>query len=217
LIDCTALDHSVEFDQAQGREQMAGSTAVTDDVFAQIANAKASGGGTYINDGKYLHEVRRLILEKMHTGICFVAELIVREAEPVEVPDNMRKPDEIGKVINPNKVGAEVSIVFNMTKQDSAAGNAKALLLAIDGTPESEVDPVQFAAMIKKTCSREQPFRGALVRDVTFRKIIKGGPNAGKPFTGHKWATVEQTIAEIQARRAALDRADADKPATVNG
>lgn len=196
---------------------MAGSTAVTDDVFAQIANSKASGGGTYINDGKYLFEIRRLILEKMHTGICFVAELIVRESEPVEVPADLQKPTEIGKPILPNKVGAEVSVVFNMTKQESAAGNAKALLLAIDGTPESDVDPAQFAAMIKRTCSKEQPFRGALVRDVTFRKPIQKGPNAGKPFTGHKWATVEQTIPEIQARRAALDRADLSKPAASNG
>jgi hypothetical protein len=175
---------------------------VGDDIYAKIAGAKASNGGNNILDGEYLLGVEQLILEKKYSGVCFIAELRVIESAPVSVSDELRKPNEIGKDLQPSKVGSHVGYVCPLDKNVSAAGNAKAFLLGLDGTPEDEIDPAQFVEMIKSACSKDQPFRGALVRCTSFRKVIKSGPNLGKPFTGYKWQFVEQTLEEIATRRA---------------
>lgn len=193
---------------------------VTDDIYKQIADAKASAGGTALRDGEGLIVVRKLLVEKKHKGIMFIAEGKVLEANAVDVPDEFRTLAEFEtgadgikrqKLITPNKAGTDASYVVNLGKE-SGPGNAKAFLLGIDGTPESEIDPEKFMAMIKRVTSQEQPFRGALLRFKSFRKLIQKGANAGKPFTAFAWVHVPQQIAEMQARAAQLD-AD-DKQAT---
>lgn len=180
--------------------------SVTDDIYLKIAMAKANGGGNRIVDGSYTHAVKSLICEKKHKSIFFIAELIVVTAAPVDVPAEMWKPHEKepGFTFKPNAVGSEVSLLCDMST-DVGPSNAKSFLLQIDGTPEEQVDPVKFATMIKAVTSKAQPFRGALIKCTTFRKPIKGGANAGKPFTGCNWEFVKQTLPEIQARRALLD------------
>jgi hypothetical protein len=179
---------------------------VTDDVYMQIANAKAGSGGNRIVDGAYTHAVKNLILEKKRAAIFFIAELVVVTASPVDVPAEFWKEHEKvpGYTFKPNAVGADVSFLCDMSA-DAGPGNAKSLLLALDGTPEENVNPAAFAQMIKAATGKPQPLRGALVKCTTYRKPIKSGKNAGQPFTGCNWEFIPQKPDEVRARRNVLD------------
>lgn len=196
-------------------------SGVSDDIYSQIANSKASAGGNPLRDGEGLAVVRKLLIEKKHKGVMFIAEMEVIENKPVSVEPDLLTPSEkervaAGQTIATNTVGGEHSYVVNLGK-DSGPGNVKAYILGIDGTPEDQVNAEEFAAMIKHVTGKAQPFRGALVRFASFRKPIQKGANAGKPFTAFKWTHVPQTLPEMQARAAQLDAKDkaaADKQKT---
>src|SRR5690606_34818324 len=119
--------------QRQRRETV----SVSEDIYMQIATAKSSNGGNHIRDGEYLFAVNEITITKGHTGVLFIAEFRVIEAKAVEVADTDRRPEEIGKVIAPNSVGSLCSSVLNFTKhQDTAPGNARKILVAIDGSDD---------------------------------------------------------------------------------
>jgi hypothetical protein len=154
----------------------------------QIAGADVSGGGNIIRDGKYLFCVQKVFIGKMYNGNMFVAEFGVVESEAVE------------NDVEPNAVGTTCSYVINVDTNKSALGNIKAFLSALIGENPSAED---VEAITDKDGTN--PARGAYIRDETYRKTIKSGPNAGKPFTAHRWEYVEQTDEEIEARAKKLD------------
>lgn len=169
------------------------------DLLKKIAGAKASAGGNVIKDGTYLFEVVQLLLEQKFNGAMFIAEMIVREAQA------SGEKDERGVAVEPNKVGSTCSYVVNLDKNVSAAGNAKAYILALYGMQENEVSEGDFMEALSQVTEKDQPAKGMLIGDNTFRKTIRGGPNAGKPFTAHRWVTVEQSEEEIAGRRKVQD------------
>lgn len=166
--------------------------------FGTIAGANASGGGTWIRDGRYKFMVEKVHLNEGHSGPCFIAELRVMEADPTG------EVDEQGKPVVPNKAGSSCSLVCNLKKHESAAGNAKAFAIGVLGglgyTPEQITEQVLTAI-----CGPNNPLRGAVVSDQTYRKPIRTGANAGKPITLHKWESQTQTQESIKAGRAYLD------------
>jgi hypothetical protein len=178
----------------------------TPDIYKKIYESKASVGGTPIKDGSYLLIVNKLMLEPKHSGLMFIAEFVVEESAPVDVDDRFRLPAEIGRPIEPNKPGTEVSFVINLTKNnESGPGNVKAFVLALDGSHEDEISEEEFVNKLKAATGPDQPLRGAQIRDTTWRKLIQKGANAGKPFTAHRWSYVEQSLEQIAAVRAKLD------------
>lgn len=166
--------------------------------FKQIGTANASGGGTYIRDGRYKFMVEKVHLNEGYSGACFIAELRVLEAEATG------EVDEKGAPVQPNKVGSSCSLVCNLKKHESAAGNAKAFAIGVLGglgyAPEAVGEQILAAI-----CGPNNPLRGAILKDQTFRKPIRTGANAGKPITLHKWESIAQTEADIKNGRAWLD------------
>lgn len=161
-------------------------------ILGKMANASATQGGEVIRDGIYLFLVRDYLVRKLNDGTFFIVELKVLKSAPKE-PGVM-----------PNPPGTTCSLVMNLSTNKSALGNMKNFTLSLLGYAGQDVNPADLAAVAQKL-TVERLARGMLIGDETFRKPIKSGANAGKPFTGHRWAHVQQSPQEIQARRAELD------------
>jgi hypothetical protein len=184
-------------------------------AFSKIASASATGGGNNIRDGVYKLMVDKVHIQKGHTGECFIAEFRVIDANANGAVDDNGRP------VVPNAVGSSCSMVCNLTKHESAAGNAKAFVvngLAGLGITEDKIDP----EVMGWVCSEQNPLRGLLVTDETYRTINKGRANPanqGKPLTLNKWKPIAQTEADVQQQRAWLDaspvKADITAPAVV--
>lgn len=131
------------------------------DILNQIAGANATAGGNFIRDGEYLYTIKSTIIQKGHTGVCWIAELRVDEARQTE------------KDVEPNPVGSIVSMICNFTKHVAAPGNAKAYVLAAVGNKENEVTQEQMAAMLQQVVSSGQPLCGVQIRNSTYRKMTR--------------------------------------------
>src|SRR3990167_1479710 len=105
------------------------------DVIKAIAGSKTiSGGGSFFEDGRYLLEVKKLVLQKGYKGESFVAEFVVKESH--------QKEDGV----HPAPVGAERSCVFMLSGGSGAKGasemakhNVKSLALALAKTTEAQL------------------------------------------------------------------------------
>jgi hypothetical protein len=170
-------------------------------AFAKVAGASATGGGNNIRDGIYKLLIEKVHIQTGHTGECFIAEFRVIDAQ------SNGALDERGNPIMPNAVGSTCSMVANLTKHESAAGNAKALVigaLAGLGYTEDQVTPELMGFL----CSEKNPMRGIAVIDETYRGVNKGRSNpanAGKPLTLNKWKPISQTEDDVKQQRAWLD------------
>jgi hypothetical protein len=171
----------------------------------RIVKAKANAGGNVLRDGSYTLAVRKLLIEPSSKGaeIWFKAEFFVVESNPVVVDPNMLRPGETAPV--PNPAGSDAVFITDIAKP-VGQGNAKALLCALLGKAEAEADadPTWFANEIKKAIGSDQPYTGRPIAVTTYRKPIKGGPNAGKPFTGYNWRPYAASPEEIGELRALL-------------
>jgi hypothetical protein len=174
------------------------------DILDEIVGAAASGAGNYVRDGAYLHTIKKFYVKKGHKGTSVILEMTVDEARKTE-PDT-----------EPNPVGSSVSIVNNLTKQDSASGNVKAIVLAVLGFEESQVDPVALKKATGEALGPNQPFRGVRVRNNTVRRYYdERGKEVPKTFSNLEHVP-GQTPEMITARRAELDGgAVAPAPAPV--
>lgn len=170
-------------------------------AFAKVAGASATGGGNNIRDGIYKFLVEKISLQNGHSGECFIAEFRVIEATANGAVN------EQGHPIVPNAVGSSCSLVANLTKHESAAGNAKAFVvnaLAGLGYTEDQITAETMAYI----CSENNPLRGLAVIDETYRGVNKGRSNpanAGKPLTLNKWKAISQTEDDVKQQRAYLD------------
>lgn len=170
--------------------------SLTREEARKIVSASASGGGNIIRDGKYVFDVIRCLTKRaFRGGTVFIAELDVVDAEPT-TPG-----------VEPNRPGTTASWVLNLDNNPSAPGNVKGFLLALLGVDEARVSQDELESTTVDVVSDAQPARGMRIADETFRKVIRGGPNAGKDFVAHRWQNVQQTPQEVAARRAALDQA----------
>ena len=173
-------------------------------ILKKIAEARASGGGNLIQDGKYRLTVLKLLLEQKYNGTCFIAEFLVDTA--MAVFDDVK----------PNAPGTTCSFVVNMDGAGklSAAGNIKQFILALMGEEEGNVTGSDFQATLGELISDAQPARGMQIDDETFRKFARSGKNSeadskGRPpMTMSRWTTVRQTAEEITAQRKTLDAGD---------
>lgn len=174
---------------------------MTAGAFSKIATASATGGGNNIRDGIYKLLVEKVHMQTGHTGECFIAEFRVIESSPNGALD------EQGRPVVPNAPGSTCSMVCNITKHASAAGNAKAFVvnaLAGLGITEDKINAETMAYV----CSENNPLRGLAITDETYRGVNKGRENpanAGKPLTLNKWKPIAQTEADVNAGKAYLD------------
>lgn len=182
-------------------------------IFKKIADASATGGGNNIRDGIYKFLVEKCAIQNGHSGVCFVAEFRVMESAPNGAVD------EQGRPVVPNPVGSTASMVANLTKHESAAGNIKAFVQGALGGLGYSPDQIT-EELIGEICGEGNPLRGVAVIDETYRGVNKGranAANAGKPLTLNRWKSVPQTEEDIEAAKAYLDNnaAKSAAPATT--
>jgi hypothetical protein len=176
--------------------------------YKQIADAAASGGGVYINDGIYTFMIEKMLVKEADYtggGTSFIAEFRVLESEVHPSFPNVK----------PNAVGTTCSVVFAVSKHAAAFGNAKALLcaaLAPFGYTESEIGPEE----IEKAFNTDQ-LVGLILKDKTYQKAIKGGDNKGNMITLNRWETVEQTVEDVAKQKADLAAGKYDPPKKDKG
>jgi hypothetical protein len=179
---------------------------VRNPLLARIAKAQASVGGNLIRDGIYKFAITKMVLEQKFNGNMFIVEFKVLES--ASYPDIV--DEKSGKPVTANGVGTTCSYVLNLDKNIAAMGNAKSFVMALVGeTDEGSIDEEDFQQTLDALLGKDQPARGMAIADETFRKPIKSGANAGKPFTGHRWKHIEETEEQIAARRAEFDKASA--------
>lgn len=177
-------------------------------LLAKIAAAKCSQGGNRIKDGKYVFSITKVVSEVKRGGSMFIVEMLVDESQTI--PDIL---DAGGKPITANAPGTTVSWVLNVDSNDSAPGNIKSFTLALFDENEADSDaeelqakakgePSPLATALGELIGKDQPAIGMKIACETYRKLIKSGANAGKPFVGNNWRHVPQTVEEIAANRA---------------
>jgi hypothetical protein len=180
----------------------------------QMKKSRAAGGGDFLRDGSYLLTVLNLKHDNGFKGTKFVAEFLVDEAEGYDSVQN-EKGESIK--VSPNAIGSRPSFVQLYDKfEQTAYGNVKAFLMALDGATEEEFDVMLESRKMKTIVNGkeeevgiydyivgpDQPYRGAQIKASTFRKWTK---NQKTLLVLPKWAHVEQTDEQITARRKELD------------
>jgi hypothetical protein len=178
-------------------------------ILMRIAKAQASNGGNYIRDGIYTFCVAKIILDQKQNGNMFIVEFKVLESQ--NIPGIV--DEKTGKPVLANPVGTMCSMALNLDTNKSAVGNAKAFVLALLGEDEANVTDEEFEEALGHLIDKDQPARGMKIANETFRKAIKGGANAGKPYVGNRWQNIDETAEQIAARRAWLDGVDASAAA----
>ena len=174
-------------------------------AFSKIATAQATGGGNMIRDGIYELMVEKVFMQSGHSGECFIAEYRVLKSAPNGALD------ERGNPVVPNPVGSSCSMVCNITKNESAAGNAKAFVegaLGCLGVQTAAFTADKWNEILAWVTSEKNPLRGIKITDETVRKINKGtknAANAGKPITVNIWKPIAQTQEEVLKQRAWLE------------
>jgi hypothetical protein len=150
----------------------------------QIANATPPGGGVFLKDGIYTLAVKKIVLEQMHTGMCFIVEFKVVAVQP-----HPNYPD-----VKPNAVDTTASSVWNFTKHaDTAPGNTKGFLAILEGVDASTLDANTVGTLVDAATGPDQPYKGYLVGCETYRKYTKGSPtNPSKELTLPKWQHIPE-------------------------
>jgi hypothetical protein len=175
-------------------------SAAVSAMFGKIATAKPTLGSSIIKDGRYILEIDKLMIETKTGGTFFIAEMIVREAQPLV------------EGVQPNAVGSKASYVQNLDKHQSAPGNVKAFLLSLydekePGDPlEAAKFSAEFANAVEFSVGNSQPAKGMLIACETYHKLTRDGK---KDLTLYRWTPVPANSAtEVQARRQALESAE---------
>jgi len=171
-------------------------TTASQSVFQKIASAQAFQGGSWIRDGRYVLQVKKIECGQKFSGNHFIVEFVVVSCERTE------------PFADPNPVGSLCSWVLALDKNLSAPGNAKTFILALLGY-DGEVSVDDLVATIDEITGDKNPAKGMLIHDETFRKPTKAQmaskeADRSKLFLGHRWSNIKQTDEEIAARRAEM-------------
>lgn len=147
-----------------------------------LINTAASRGGQYIKqDGRYIFRIKtKPTLTIKEDGLTFVAELDVVDAAPIR--------DDV----KPHTVGSSVSFIAQLEANKSAAGNMKNFILGLFNLDESSLSDDAYQEKVNDTLDKGE---GMFIGAETYRKVTKGGPNAGKEGVYPNFSFVDQAEA----------------------
>jgi hypothetical protein len=168
-----------------------------------------TGGGNNIRDGIYKLLIEKVTLQELQGGDTFIAEMRVLESR------SNGALDEAGKTITPNAQGSSVSLVCQIGKFESAAGNARKFMVNAAmglGYTQEQVDE----EMIARICSEANPLRGVALACETYRTTNKGRHNpenrgkimtlpGWKPILGQSEEDLKKAIAYLDANASTVD------------
>ena len=145
-----------------------------DGLIQNIGAANVSGGGNYFRDGRYLCMLKSMeIKQLLRTGLTFLANLIVLEANAVDTN------------VSPNPVGTTATFFQgnldsnNVERREMSLGKIKGFVLQLCNEPNfAKTDAAASAVFnenLKIALGKDNPLRGTLVRVETFRTTTKKG------------------------------------------
>jgi predicted DNA-binding ribbon-helix-helix protein len=173
------------------------------DVAEKMVKAKASGGGNYIEPGKYTLIVREMIYDDHgFQGDNFIVEFFVEQSEsyPGET-----WPDGKPRLANPPGSTCSIAIKFNSETENVAFPNLKRFWMGLNDIAENDItDGAAVLSEISDATGKDQPMRGARVRCETYKKTSK---KSGKLLHLPKWIPVKQTPEQILKTRQWLETA----------
>jgi hypothetical protein len=174
----------------------------------KIAAADVSETGIPITDGKYELLLKKVFLGDKRKGLIFIVDFEVVKA--IKTDPN----------VEPNPVGSPCgyAVAFYGNGVDMADGNVKNFLLggllgeelAKKGTGLRAAQDKKAGQLLERLVDEAQEGRGYLIGCTAVTK--PQAKDKEKDFTHHNWHRIEQTEAEIKARRDALDKEAAMAP-----
>jgi hypothetical protein len=171
-----------------------------EDIAARIAGAKANKSGQWIQPGRYLFEVQKLLAERKTGGDMFIAELLILEST------STGQIDRSGKPYVPNAAGTTVGFVVPIDAKGYGDGNVKSFLMALFNAKEEEITTQVILQMTgTEKAPGPQPARFFQIRDEAFTKPQRAKPD--KDFTHHMWNHVAFTAEQEAARKERLKAA----------
>jgi hypothetical protein len=180
------------------------------ELLKKLAEANPSGGGNYVQHGRFVFMVDAFLLKtEGFKGISVITELLVADSAPATDGKQSEAPH--------NPRGSKCSVVFNLTggnqkAAEAARGNLKALVIGLLGKDSYE------AMMANEKLGADSGdrydkvldllqanARGAMIADETHLGKIQTGQNAGKSIVNHKWGYLDTTDEQRLKNIAVLD------------
>jgi len=165
------------------RNQIAGSTA----------KSRAGGGGDDLRDGVYSTIVEKVVVGKMHNGLCIVIAVRIMTAQGVR--------DDV----KPNAVGTTVRFVLNfddIRTKEVAPKNWRQFLEAFDGVESNSMTADEIAKHTGVVADNESAYAGVEINLTSYRKMKRD--KSGESVLG-TWKHVPgQTLESIAANVAKL-------------
>ena len=162
--------------ETQGDQEMAN---LPPNIAKQVADARVTGGGTYIEHGDYDLMVTKWDYQELQNKVM-IHEFLVINAKAKQV-----KEGEKVYMSEPNPVDSACSYVvdFDGAGKLSAPGNVRAVVLGLFGFKENDVS----GDVVQKTLSDcvDGKANGMILRCSTFPKEIKS--KRGEFITGMNW------------------------------
>lgn len=162
--------------ETQGDQEMAN---LPPNIAKQVADAKVTGGGTYIEHGDYDLMVTKWEYQELQDKVM-VHEFVVISAKSKKVKEGDKLYDS-----EPNPVDSVCSYAVNFDGAGklSAAGNVRAVVLGLFGFKENEVKGEVVQQTLGDCCDGKA--NGMILRCSTYPKEIKS--NKGNFITGMNW------------------------------
>lgn len=161
-------------------------------IAAQVVKARAAMGSNFIRGGRGIALIQALKLEELNAGPTFVAELLILQSE--DIPG---QTDAKGAALHANPPGTTVAFIQQFRKfEQTAFGNVKAFLLALDDVAEDQVPEAALMEAFEAAVGKDNPLRGTRVAYETYQK--KSRKNA-IDLTLPKWIRVPGQTDEIVA------------------
>ena len=136
------------------------------DVFGEVEKASASKGSQYINPGKHIFDIIKIILRpsgRDKARLFFIVEL-----------------ETVASSRDDQPVGATRSWIVDMTRKETGPSNVKGFAMALgQDIKESDITKEDLAKLINE----DQPARGVRVACDAWEIETR----QGNPFTKVKW------------------------------
>lgn len=136
------------------------------DVFADVEDAEVVGSGQWINPGKYVFEVKKLLIKRSSRDDSKV--LFIAEFETIESDQDHTQP------------GTTRVEIINLSNKETGPGSVKAFAMALgEGVKDSDITKEAMRDLV----SEEQPAAGVRVHCEAWTITTK----KGNPFTKKRW------------------------------
>lgn len=153
------------------------------DILNEIAKARSTGGGSFINYGTYVFMIKKWFFQQVQDR-CIVLDLVSIEAAKKVVYEGDKRVE-----VDPNAAGTDCSSLVNFDGKgkQSAPANSRGPVLGLFGIKDSGSSEVVASAhnTLDMALGKDQPFAGMLLLCSAYPKEIRSNP--GNYITAYNW------------------------------